>query len=137
MTSDPAKALRFRSPTLVLELLGYVYDADEPIPWNELLGVFGLEQDRPVKTVENALYDLVAFGALHRVGKVSRREDTRALKPTPLGRAWLDRELLPQPGERDDPILEADRLAHELEPDLNLLEHDVSTTIGTPDETEP
>lgn len=128
--TDPEKALRFRSPTLVLELLAYVYDADEPIPWNELASVFGLEQDRPTKTVEGALYELVAFGALHRVGKISRSGDTRALKPTPLGRAWLDRELLPQPGERDDPLEEAERLAHELEPDLNRLENDVSSTIG-------
>lgn len=132
--TDPEKALRFRSPTLVLELLAYVYDADEPIPWNELLSVFGIEQDRPSKTVEGALYELVAFGALHRVGKITRKADTRALKPTPLGRAWLDHELLPAPGEKDDPILEADRLAHELEPDLNRLEQDVATTIGPPNE---
>lgn len=137
MTSDPAKALRFRDRTLVLSILDYVYEADEPIPWNELLEVFGLEQDRPVKTVEGTLYELVAFGAMHRVGKVTRAKDTRALKPTALGKAWIDRELLPLPGEKDDPMLEAERLAHELEPDLNLLESDVATTIGPPEPEEP
>lgn len=135
--TDPEKALRFRSPTLVLELLAYVYDADEPIPWNEVVSVFGIEQDRPSKTVEGALYELVAFGALHRVGKVTRKTDDRALKPTPLGRAWLDRELLPHPGEKTDPLEEAERLAHELEPDLNRLEHDVASTIGTDRAEEP
>lgn len=135
MTSDPQKALRFRDRALVLELLSYVYDADEPIPWNELVSVYGIEQDRPSKTVEGALYELVAFGALHRVGKITRKEDQRALKPTPLGRAWLDRELLPLPGEREDPLEEAERLAHELEPDLNRLEHDVASTIGHEHET--
>ena len=126
-------ALRFRDRDLVLSVLDYVYEADEPIPWDELLSVFGLEQDRKVKTVENALYELVAFGALHRIGKPATRrtsKDSRALKPTALGRAWRDRELLPLPGELDDPIDEADRVARELEPDLNLLETDVSTRLG-------
>lgn len=136
-----ADALRFRDRTLVLSLLDYVYEAGEAIPWNELLVVFGMEHDppRPVKTVENALFELVAFGALHRIGKpgARTRADTRALKPTPLGEAWRDRTVLPLPGERLDPIEEADRLAHDLEPDANLLERDVATTIGHDPESGP
>lgn len=129
-------ALRFRDRALVLSILDYIYEADEAIPWNEVLSVFSIEQDppRPVKTVENALYELVQFGALHRVGRAGTKTkaDTRALKPTPLGEAWRDRVLLPLPGEREDPIEEADRVAHELEADTNRLELDVASTIGTP-----
>lgn len=122
--------LRFRSPELVVGILGYVYEADEPIPWEELVAVFSSE-NRPWKTVENTIYDLVAFGALHRIGKPSdrRRGDTRALKATPLGRSWLERELLPLPtdpggdeqGDEDLEALElADRIAEELAGDLDL-----------------
>lgn len=114
--TDPT---RWRSPRLVVELLGYVYDAEEPIPWLELVDTFSEGDGRSWKTVENTVYDLVAFGALHRVGKPGdrRRPDTRALKATALGRAWLDRELLPAPGEPVadvDPVAEADRIAAEL-----------------------
>ena len=115
-----ARALRFRNPELLLALVGYVYDADEPVPWNELLEVF-TEDGRPWKTVENTLYDLVTFGAFHRIGKPAQRgkPDSRALKPTTLGRAWLDRELLPLPTDPVDGFLqEADRIAQELEEDL-------------------
>lgn len=93
----PTEPLRFRSPALVAAVLGLVYDSDEPVPWNE--AVEKLTADgRPWKTVENTIYELVAFGAIHRIGKADRRGDTRALKPTPLGRAWLEREILPIPG---------------------------------------
>lgn len=94
--------LRFRSPELVVEILGLVYDRAEeepPIGWIEL--VVGLSDSNQWKTVENTIYELVAFGALHRIGRPAqgrRGIDTRALKPTALGRAWLDRELLELPG---------------------------------------
>jgi len=116
-------ALRFRSPELCASVLGIVYEDEDPVPWSTLVEL--LSSDRhPWKTVENTLYDLVALGALHRIGQAGtkRRADTRALKPTPLGRAWLDRELLPLPGQRDepDPLEEADRIAHQHDDDLEL-----------------
>lgn len=84
-----------RSPELIAAILGLVYEADDPIPWLELLGQLSTTAT-PWKTVENTIYDLVAFGALHKIGRPghTRTPDTRALKPTPLGRAWLDRTLL-------------------------------------------
>ncbi len=97
--------IRYRDPELVVALIGYVYDADSPVPWIELLDVFRRD-DRSFRTLEGTIYDLVAHGAFHRIGKpgTKRAPDTRALKPTPLGRAWLDRELLPLPTEDDDEI---------------------------------
>lgn len=95
----PLGPISHRTPELVLALLGHVYEADNPVPWIDLVGQYS--SDRwPWKTVENYLYDLVAFGALHRVGKPghTRTPDTRALRPTPLGRAWLDQHTLPLPG---------------------------------------
>jgi hypothetical protein len=65
--------------------------------WGELVEQFSGEK-HTYKTVENRINELVRFGALHRVGQYkSRRVDTRALRPTPLGRAWLDRSVLPLP----------------------------------------
>jgi hypothetical protein len=84
-------ALRFRSVPLVLGILDYVYSADEPVVWDELVELFSSE-GLSYRTVENTIYDLIAFGALHRVGKASTRRggaDTRTVRPTPLGRAWL------------------------------------------------
>ena len=99
MTDHTRSPLYRRSPELVSALLGHVYETEDPVPWLDLVGQYS--SDRwPWKTVENTLYDLVAFGALHRVGKPghARTPDTRALKPTALGRAWLERDLLPLPG---------------------------------------
>lgn len=97
--TDP---LAYRSTALVLGLLDYVYAAESPVPWDELVEVYA-SGGIPYRTVEATIYDLVAYGALHRVGqpRAGRRPDTRALKATPLGRAWLDRDLLPLPGARD------------------------------------
>ena len=69
-----------------------------------LAGRFSEEGAYPMKTVENVLYELVGLGALHRVGKPghTRVPDTRALKTTALGRAWLARDLLPLPGPIED-----------------------------------
>lgn len=131
--TDP---LRFRNPTIVVAVLGYVYDADEPVPWEELVDAF-TSSSHAWKTVENVVYELVAFGALHRIGKPPVKSyggkagpDTRALKPTELGRAWLARELVPLPGRTaeedalDDDLEEADRIASELaELELDLEIH--------------
>lgn len=104
------RALRFRNPVLVVGIIGYVYDSDEPVPWDELVGTF-TSDERPWKTVENTLYELQQFGALQRVGRPGGKgkKDTRALKPTTLGRAWLDRELVPIPGHDDDELEEIAR----------------------------
>lgn len=114
-----ADPIRFRSARLVVGILGYVYDADEPIPWLELVDAFA-DGDHPWKTVENTIYDLVSFGALHRIGKPGdrRHPDSRALKATPLGRAWLAAELLPRPGEPvpedPSPLADAEAIAERL-----------------------
>ncbi len=111
----PKNPLGFRNPTLVVALVGYVADADAPVPWIELLDTFA---DAAVwKTIENVLYELVAFGALHRVGKPAtrNRRDSRALKLSTLGRAWLDRELLPLPTDHeDDDELDPHELAEQI-----------------------
>jgi hypothetical protein len=98
MGDDDRHPLRRRNPELVVALLGYIYDHDDPVPWLDTVDRF-TNDGRPWKTVENTIYDLIAFGALHRVGKPGQRgtPDTRALRPTPLGRAWLERTLLPLP----------------------------------------
>lgn len=116
------EGLRFRNPTLVVAILGYVYDAEEPIPWEELLGTFAVA-GRSWKTVENVLYELVAFGALHRIGKPAIRggPDTRAVKPTVLGRAWLDGDPVPLPGREH--VDELDEIATIYADDLELPIH--------------
>lgn len=93
------KGVYARSPELIAAILGYLADADQAAPWNEVLDTFtGGDREIPWKTLENVLYELIAFGAVHRIGKAGRT-DTRALKITPLGRAWLDRETLPFVGD--------------------------------------
>lgn len=91
-------ALYARPADLILAILDAVYDDPEPIPWPDLVHAF-TTSDVPRKTIENTLYDLVAFGALHKVGKAGGRRsaDTRAVRQTPLGRAWLAGEVLPLP----------------------------------------
>jgi len=97
--------LRRRPAELVTAILATVYEADDPVPWLEVI-YSDLSNRWPSKTVENTIYELVAFGALHRIGQpgTSRKPDTRALKPTTLGRSWLERELHPLPYDpREDP----------------------------------
>lgn len=88
--------IRYRPAELVAAILGTIYDSDDPYPWLELVHDLS-DAGYPTKTVENVLYELDSFGAIHRIGKPAdrRRPDTRALRPTPLGRAWLDQQLLP------------------------------------------
>lgn len=90
-----------RSPLLVLAVLSYVYDSDEPVLWTEIVDAFTATYSH--RTIEATLYDAVAFGALHRIGKPGdrRHPDTRALRPTPLGQAWLDQEQLALPKPRN------------------------------------
>lgn len=122
MSRDP---LAFRNPTIVVAVLGYVYDAEGPVPWEELVDAFA-SSSHTWKTVENVVYELVAFGALHRTGNVKRALDARELRPTPLGRAWLDRELLELPGQLAA-LGEADEIARRYAEDLEDLELDVHT----------
>lgn len=87
--------LHYRNPTLVAAILGMIYDADEPVGWLEIIDA--LSPPHEPKTVTGTLYDLIAYGAIHRIGQpgTTRKPDTRALKPTPLGRHWL--EQIPPP----------------------------------------
>lgn len=102
--------IRYRDPDLVHAILDAVYtgndpdDKPEPTPWTDLVDAF-TSATHEWKTVDNTLRDLVAIGAIHRIGKPSTRgrPDTRALLPTILGRAWLAGELHPLPGQDVDP----------------------------------
>lgn len=113
--------LRFRNPTIVVAVLGYVYDAEGPVPWDELVDAF-TSSAHQWKTVENVVYELVAFGALHRTGAVVKKVDARELRPTSLGRAWLDRELLDLPGQIGA-LGEAEEIARRLEAELDVEVH--------------
>lgn len=101
---DELGPLRYRSPELIGSILGQIYDAGEPVPWLRLVDTL-TDGPWPWKTVENVIYDLIAFGAVHVVGRAgdTRTPDRRALKPTALGRAWLDRTILPQPRNETTP----------------------------------
>lgn len=105
-----------RRRALVIGLVGYLAEQTDPVPWDDLLNAFRTD-DLSWKTIENTIRDLEHFGALHRVGKTVRGADTRALLATALGRAWLDQELAPLPGQTDafgtptDPFELADAIA--------------------------
>lgn len=79
-----------REPELVLAVLEFLDQAIDAVPWTELVDRFS-SPERPWKAVENVLYDLAHFGAVHRVGKAAygRRKDERAVRLTELGSAWL------------------------------------------------
>lgn len=82
--------LRFRSPDLVRTILTTVYDDDDdPIAnWTDLVDAFTTPKT-DAKTVDGTLRDLVRYGALERIGHYTRRQDTRGVRPTYLGRQWL------------------------------------------------
>lgn len=88
--------LYFRNPRLVTEILHYLDDKEEPISWDHLVVKFTTSK-RSWKTVENRLYDLVTFGAIHRMGQHRRTNLKRTVKLTPLGRAWLEHRPLAPP----------------------------------------
>lgn len=91
-----------RHPTLVAAILDHVTEADTPVPWLELVDRH-TDNRHAWKTIENVLYELISFGALHKLGDSRRgRPDNRALRTTPLGRAWADQELLPLITRNDD-----------------------------------
>lgn len=92
--------LTYRRPELVSAILGYVYE-NNGARWPELVDVFSTVA--PPRTVEAVVYDLVAIGALHRVGRPGdrTRPDSRALRPTLLGAAWLEQRLQPLPGQQE------------------------------------
>lgn len=87
----PRDPLSYRNPTLTIAILGIIYDTDPdtPVGWLEIVDL--LCPPHEPKTITGTLYDLIAYGAIHRIGNpgTTRKPDTRALRPTPLGRAWL------------------------------------------------
>lgn len=93
---------RYRNTAFVLGIIGYIADATDDLDkaaWPDVVDHF-TDDAHTWKTVEATLYDLIAFGVVHRIGKPGdgrRRRDTRALVTTTLGRAWLDGEPIPIP----------------------------------------
>lgn len=80
-----------RDPLLITSILSDLRDAEQPPRWATVVDEY-TTTDTAWKTVEGTLYDLISFGAIHRIGKPAasrRRLDTRALKLTPLGALWL------------------------------------------------
>lgn len=85
------------------EILGLVEDAgEEGIRWLDLLAAPGLVE-RNEATLDATIRDLVKLGALRVTGSARRpgssgaRGDTRMVRLTLLGAAWLNGELLPRP----------------------------------------
>ena len=101
---DLPDRLRWRHPQLIAAVLGYIYEADAPVPLRELVDVLADAEWKP-RTIENLTTELVEFGALHRTGKASTRTtaDSRTLRPTLLGAAWLEQELRPLPTMKEEP----------------------------------
>jgi hypothetical protein len=90
-------AVHRRSPQLVAAILDAIYDDPEPIPWTDLVDNLA-GGNYKTRTIDAAIYDLIAYGALHRTGKPAtrRQPDTRHLRQTPLGRAWWTGTELPE-----------------------------------------
>lgn len=88
-----------REASFVLAVLEVLDQALGPVDWLEVVDRF-TRDGRPWKTVENVLYELDAFGAIHKVGASNRPGNThrKAVKITPLGSAWLKGVSLPLPG---------------------------------------
>lgn len=86
---------RHRNPHTVAAIIGYIYDANEPVPWHEI--TTHLAGTGSPRTIERIIYELAKHGAIYRLGKPAdhTHPDTRTLIPTVLGRYWLDRELAP------------------------------------------
>lgn len=100
---DHKTPLQHRAPALILALLGTIYDDPDPIPWNSLVEHFASQSDYTSKTIENTLADLAAFGAIQRIGQYTPKHDTRAVRATTLGQAWLDQTILDLPNTEADP----------------------------------
>lgn len=91
MTKRP---IDYRPHRLVLAIASALYEADGNVPAHELEHAFPAH---PTATVKNTIGDLVNFGAVRRVTPLREQP---AYRLTPLGRAWLDRELEPFVGPR-------------------------------------
>lgn len=94
--------LRYRPAELLVAIIGTIYDDPDPVPWQTIITTYSTRWPR--RTVENAIYDLIAYGALHRTGRPAEkgRPDTRTLRPTTLGQAWLTGQLPPIPQPRNE-----------------------------------
>lgn len=99
---DRGAAVYYRNARLVAAVFDFL-EVDDPVAWRTAVECIAIHLPRiKPKTVENVLYDMIAFGAVHRLGKYDqRRSDTRTVHLTPLGQAWFDRELLPWLNDND------------------------------------
>jgi hypothetical protein len=82
-----------------MAIVRFVADADHiGRQWPRVVDHF-TDDDHEWRTVEKAIYDLLAFGAIYRTGQPSTRgkPDRRVLTLTTLGRAWLDGERIDRP----------------------------------------
>lgn len=79
----------------MLSIVGLLADAAGPLEEEQIADLL---HSREWSTVERVLRELVAFGAVHSIG--ARGE--RSFEITPLGRAWIDREVGPWPWNDDD-----------------------------------
>lgn len=91
-----------RSVPLMGILIGMVIDSEDGVPLPELVKVgsslVDQRTERPrwsPKTVENTVRDLASFG----VFRVTQRKKDRVFSITILGRAWIEREILPGLGD--------------------------------------
>lgn len=97
-TAPRSGALRFRSPQLVIAIVGAVLDDPTPIPWTGIIAVFSEGSKYTAKTIENTLNDLCQLGAVQKIGAYRDRfHDTRAVRATRLGQAWAAGEYVPFP----------------------------------------
>lgn len=85
--------LSYRPAELLMSLLGYVADASDDVPVDELIE-YHSNEDRPFRTVDAAIRDLTAYGAFHVVGRRPGRA-AGVIRLTPLGRCWIDGDDLP------------------------------------------
>lgn len=91
--------LYYRDPDLVITLIAHLETSDHPIPWNDLVATC---PDRDYRGVERTIRALAELGAAHITGRYTHRDDTRRIRLTPLGIAWLDRDQLPHVDDEHD-----------------------------------
>lgn len=94
-------AIYYRNPKIVGKAMAIVEASDDPVPSEFLLGLLGAEFDTSdAQTLLKIVSELVAHGAIHKTGKYLPGRDTRSYRITPLGRAWMDQEILPLVGQK-------------------------------------
>lgn len=140
MSERPAHPIYRRRRALTIGVVGFLAEQEDPVPWDDVLLAFTTDK-LSWKTLENVIRELENFGAIHRIGKVVKGRDTRALIATPLGKAWLESELVPLPGEHleeeaepipEDPFELADAIADTLDELAGLdLENPLAPSIDT------